>query len=69
AVPERLARATGGVAVPPSRLSEALSGFGEPRRIARERTEFPLWSHWGVFALLLALYCSELLLRKASDLN
>lgn len=62
--PRRMASVSGGSALPPSRMEEALNGFGQGNRILHERTETYLWDHWLLFTLLIALLTTEWLLRK-----
>jgi len=68
-VVNRMARATGGVAVPPSRLAEALEGYGEGRRVMHDRKEVFLWDHGSLFVALVALLAAEWILRKRAGLT
>ena len=68
-VPERLARASGGEAVPPSRLPAVLDGYGEGNRTIRDRKEIFLWDSPAAFLLLLAFLTAEWIMRKRAGLN
>ena len=68
-VPDRLARSTGGVAVPPSRLAEALANYGEGSRVMHDRAEITLWDNAALLALLFVLLTAEWILRKRAGLS
>ena len=68
-VANRLARATGGVAVPPSRFAEALSNYGEGSRVMHDRAEITLWDNAALLALLFVLLTVEWILRKRAGLS
>lgn len=68
-VPERLARASGGQAVTPSRIPAVLDVYGEGNRTIHDRREVFLWDRPVAFVLLLAFLTAEWIMRKRAGLN
>lgn len=68
-LPRRMAAASGGAAVPPSRLGTLLGAYGEGNRTLHERSELFLWDRWWILALLVGLLAAEWILRKRAGLN
>lgn len=68
AVPEEMARLTGGAVVDPVHAEEVSELFGAGRGTVVERVEIPLWCHWGAFLVLALAAPTSWFLRKRRGL-
>jgi len=61
---DQFAAATNGQVYLPHQLDELIERLSPETRILEEKQDYPLWSHWSLFMMMLAIITCEWLLRK-----
>jgi hypothetical protein len=59
-----LAERTGGAVIEAARIADAADRFGPGQLVRTQKSEYAIWDHWPLLALILVLATAEWILRK-----